>query len=111
MRTLFFLTFLLASSLATAADPLQLSVRPQLPATVTTVAQAAEYYLAPTGYQLAVRTPVTGDARPMLYRPVRAIPADAPLVTIETALLAIVPTDVHLFVDHARRTVAFGDAP
>ena len=94
-----------------ADDPLQLKIRPQLPPSVRTVAEAAAYYLAPAGYDFHARTPRTGDMRKVAFGAVRYIPDDAAPVTIETALLAIVPPNVHLYVDHATRAVAFGVAP
>lgn len=95
---------------AQAADPLALTIRPQLPPQVRTVAEAAAYYLEPAGYAFHSRTPVGGDARRIVHQPVRTIPIDAGVMSIQTALLAVVPADVFLIVDHERKAVAYGCA-
>lgn len=110
MRAAFLLALVGFACSARAADPLALTIRPQLPANVITVADAAAYYLEPSGYEFYPRTPVGGDARRIVYRPVREIPADAAPLSIEGALLAIAPADAYLIVDHERRAVALSCA-
>lgn len=95
---------------AHAADPLALTIRPQLPPQVRTVAEAAAYYLEPAGYAFHARTPLGGDARRIVHQPVRTIPIDAGVMSIQTALLAVVPADVYVIVDHEHKAVAYSCA-
>lgn len=110
MRAALLLALVGFACCASAVDPLALTIRPQLPANVITVADAAAYYLEPSGYEFYPRTPVGGDARRIVFRPVREIPAGAAPLSIESALLAIAPADAYLIVDHERRAVAFSCA-
>lgn len=107
-RILAFL-LLLASASASAAG-LDLRIRPQLPPDVTTVGDAARYYLEPTGYSFIAATPATGDARELASFPAKRPPANAQVVTVEQALLALLPPGTDLFIDDDAKAVAIGES-
>jgi hypothetical protein len=93
------LALALAPILAHAGDPLDRRIRPQLPTTVKTLGSAVTYYLGPTGLRLFLQTPGGGDARALAARPVRSVPADAPVVSVREALKAILPANTKLLLD------------
>lgn len=105
-------SFFAVALAATAPAPsaLQDTIRPQLPPHVDTIAQAADYYLAGSGYRLQLSTPRTGDARLLAAGPAPRPEPDADPVTRLEALQALAPT-AYVYVFQNARVVAFGDPP
>ena len=99
-----------SSSVIASDDVLDTHVRPKLPPHVRTVADAATYYAETVGYRFYAHTPGSGDARKLVYSPVRRIDNDS-VVTLREALLSIVPEHVSLMVDHRANALAYRVQP
>lgn len=94
------------------ADPLtETRIRPQLPPEARTVGAAIAFYAEAAGYQFLPRTVAAGDARRLAYAPVRPIPATAPIVSVQDAILAVLPEPARLAVDVQHRAVAIALEP
>jgi len=105
MRLVLFALFLAVG--AAHADPLtDTRIRPQLPPDVRTVGAALAFYAEAAGYQFLPRTIAAGDGRRIAYTPVRAIPPNAPIVSVQDAMLAVLPSPAQLAVDAQHRAVA-----
>ncbi len=92
---------------ARAFDQLKTGTVLELPDSIKTVEQAANYVLTPTGYSLMVPNDGFRSAAAILLRPTSAQSRVAGYTTIENALLIIAGDDVRLVIDHANKLVSF----
>ena len=91
--------------------PLELLTRLQLPGSVHTVRDAAEYLLEPSGYRLVTgceHCPAEGSE--IARKPISPLGLRPQITTIKRAVLLVSGSGVHLLVDDDAKEVAFAYA-
>jgi hypothetical protein len=77
------------------------------PENLHTVKQAAEYFLAPAGYNLVISSSQSRATADILLRQVSSQIRNGQVTTIEKALLLAAGDDVNLVVDHEHKFVTY----
>ncbi|NQD64131.1 pilus assembly protein PilL [Enterobacter sp. CM29] len=88
-------------------DPLTVYMRTVWPEDVTTVRQAIDYLLEPTGYRLITRYPAPREASYMVDKPIPPIAKIHRTMPVLDALQLLVGLDNYVVVDHAHHLVSF----
>ncbi|MFS7384600.1 pilus assembly protein PilL [Rahnella inusitata] len=88
-------------------DPLTVYMRTVWPEDVTTVRQAIDYLLEPTGYRLTTRYPAPREAALLVDKPIPPIARVHRTMPVLDALQLLVGLDNYVVVDHAHHLVSF----
>lgn len=88
-------------------DPLTVYMRTVWPEEVTTVRQAIDYLLEPTGYRLVTRYPAPREAALLVDKPIPPIAKIHRTMPVLDALQLLVGLDNYVVVDHAHHLVSF----
>jgi hypothetical protein len=91
---------------ASAYNPLLLKVRSALPPHITTVREAIDYYLEPTGYRLVTASPAPPVSNVIVEQAPAVLDGLHEIVRVQDALLAVIGVQNRLVVDHAHRLVS-----
>lgn len=88
-------------------DPLTVYMRTVWPEDVTTVRQAIDYLLEPTGYRLVTRYPAPREAALLVDKPIPPIAKIHRTMPVLDALQMLVGLNNYVVVDHAHHLVSF----
>lgn len=100
-------TWLFSSSAIASSAGLKAQVRFELPSHITTVAQAADWFLEPHGYRLALGGHAPREASAIALQPLPAALPNGRVMSIEDALLAITLEDQAVVIDTQNKLVSF----
>ncbi|MEM7083748.1 MAG: hypothetical protein AAF465_13540 [Pseudomonadota bacterium] len=100
-------TWLISSSAFASSAGLKAQVRFELPSHITTVAQAADWFLEPHGYRLALGGNAPREASAIALQSLPAALPNGRVMTIEDALLAITLDDQAVVIDNEHKLVSF----
>lgn len=88
-------------------DPLTVYMRTVWPEDVTTVRQAIDYLLEPTGYRLITRYPAPRESALLVDKPIPPIAKMHRTMPVLDALQLLVGLNHYVVVDHAHHLVSF----
>lgn len=109
IRKFFFITIFsgLMTTNVFALDYLNLKVRTNYPASMTTVYDAVRYILEPTGYEVTLISPYAKDAYEISAKPITPMARTRRTMTIYDAIQALIGVDNTIVVDHKNKEISF----
>jgi hypothetical protein len=102
-------SLLVSSSIACAYDsPLKSQTRVNLPASVNSVASAANYFISPHRYKITVIGASPHEALSIAQQRIPATVPKGAVMTVEEALLSLLHRNQVLIIDNHARLISFG---